>query len=148
MAEGAELGLEARREPGEAAAQHLVIVAAEGIARDVALAAVGEDVRRGTGVGRGSGHAHADDAKRARHQRRRPAPALTVARHVPHAAVAALGKPALEIGLVFGKVDAGDADLVKAELAREDFDPCAEPCEVAGVEWRGHERRAERERPV
>ena len=45
-----------------------------------------------------------------------------------------------------GEVDAGDADLVEPELAREDFDPFADPCEIDGVEWRGHEGRAATER--
>ena len=45
-----------------------------------------------------------------------------------------LREPALEVCLVLGEIDAGDADLVEAELAREDFDPCAEPREFAGGE--------------
>ena len=142
MAERAELRLEPRRELREPAAQHLVIVAAERVTRDVALAAVGKHAGSGTGIGRGGRHAHADDAQRPRHQRAGPAPALPVARHVVHAAVATLREPALEIGLVLGEIDAGDADLVEAELARQDFDPCADPREFAGGEWACHEGTA------
>ena len=51
---------------------------------------------------------------------------MAMARHVFHAAVPPLREPALEIGLVLGELDSGNADLLEAELSRELVEPRAE----------------------
>ena len=138
IAERSDFGLEPPCKLGETAAKHFVIVAAKGVARDVALAAVGKHVARRFGIRRGSIHAHADDANRAGNELLRPAAPLPVARHVFHAAVTLLGEPALEVGFVLRQVDAGDADLVESELVREAVEALAQLREVFGGEGAGH----------
>ena len=148
IAERPDLGLETRGQVCEPAAQHLVVVAAERIAGDVPFAFVGEHLGRGSSIGRGGSHAHADDAKRPRDELARAAAALPVPRHVFHAAVAPLCKPALEIRLVLGQVDACNANLVESEFLRDRIEPRAEPREVAGGEGACHAGTAARGRPV
>jgi hypothetical protein len=112
VAEGTDAPLERIRELLQSWAQDAVVVAAEGVARDVGAAGIGEHGCGGR-PGREAVHAYADDALRAGDELGGPAAPAAVARHELHGALAALGEPSLEAGLVRGEVGAGDAHLLK-----------------------------------
>ncbi len=126
----------------EPRAQHLVIVAAERIARDVAESAVGE---HGLRLGRAGPvvHARSDHAQRAGHQFRGPGALRAVTLHVAHFAVPARGQPVEQPSLVVGQLDGRDADLLEAEFAAPGLDRHGEfgqvhaHCFAAGGRGRG-----------
>jgi len=109
------------RQPLETGAHHLVIVAAQRVARDIGALVVGQ---RGpgaiapVGIGGRVVHGHHDRAQGAGHQLGRTRPAHAVTGHIIHLAVKARGQPLREPGLGFGQIDVGDASRGKAQLAR------------------------------
>ncbi len=104
------------------ATQHLVIIAAEGIARDKAEFGI-LDHRPGIArVRRQVVHARGDHGHGARTQRVGAAATLSVACHIVHVAVAAGVEPSLQPRLVLAQIRAGDADLLKAQLPAPGLD--------------------------
>ena len=107
----------------EPRAQHLVIVAAPCIQRDVGAHRLGEPApldglpalaaRRRQVV-----HARRDHAYRPGHQLDRTRALQAVPRHVGHAAVEACGQPVRQAGFGGHEVDIGHADLRKSQCRR------------------------------
>src|SRR5690606_5570964 len=118
----------------QALPHHLVVVAAERIARDVRASRIA----KGTdGVGGFAGpiiEARRDDPGRAGHELRGPRAFRAVARHVVELAVPAEREPALELRFVVAKIDAADADLAEAERGRLLANPVRERGELRGRE--------------
>ncbi len=106
-------------EPGEPRAQHLVIVAAERVARDVAAPWVREHAARLARALRPVVHARRDHAHGAVDELGGAGALAAVPAHVFHGAVAPCGEPFVEPALVGGEVDAADADFREAERAAE-----------------------------
>lgn len=125
----------------EPAAQDLVVVASERIARDVGAFAVAEHAQGAGGARRPVIHARGDDARRARDELVGPRPLAAVAVHVSHLAVAVELEPAIEPRFVLAKVDAGDSDAVEAEARAEPLDLFGKRCEALAGEL-GHGQRA------
>ena len=115
ITEGACLGLDMVGKALQAASDHLVIVAAEGVSGDVAELRIPEN---GFGVGSAAEivHAHADDADGSRHQLGRPGASHPVAGHVLELTVVAAVEPFEQRRFVAAQVDAGNRHLLKAEL--------------------------------
>ena len=115
IAEGACLGLDMVGKALQAASDHLVIVASEGVSGDVAELRISE---HGIGVGSAAEvvHAHADDADGSRHQLGRPGASHSVADHVLELSVVAAVEPFEQRRFVGAQVDAGHRHLLKAEL--------------------------------
>ena len=104
------------------ATQHLVIIAAEGIAGDKAeFGIVDHLTRHRARAGAGSPCARRSRT-RCRDAARGAAATLAVACHIVHVAVAAGVQPALQARLVLAQVRAGDADLLKAQLPAPGLD--------------------------
>ena len=101
--------------PLEAAADDLVIVAPERVARDVAERRIPEDgVRVGTPAA--VVHAHADDSNGSRHQLRGTGATYSVACHVSELAVVAGVEPCEQRRFVRTQIAGGDRHLLKAQL--------------------------------
>ncbi|MNM33399.1 hypothetical protein D3C81_440180 [compost metagenome] len=97
----------------EPVAQHLVVVAPEGIAADVAQGRIAQ----GGGKARLEGeivHPHRQHPQGARQQLVGPGSHHAVARHVVHGAVMTRIQPGLQSGFLEGEIRVGDADLVKS----------------------------------
>ncbi len=108
------------RQRRQARAQYLVVVAASGVDRDHGLRRIGEALRLGLAPVRRRAtrqvvHSRRDDAQRSRNQLRRPRTPQAVARHVRHAAVAALREPIAQPRLGLAEVDVGNSDLGESE---------------------------------
>lgn len=114
VAIGTDDALDLRGEFLQTRADQFVIVAAQGITRDVAVGAVVQDL---PGVGGGGQiiHARADDAAGAGHQFRRAAALAAVLRHVAHFTVMTGGEPLIEPGFGRRQIDVADAHLLKTE---------------------------------
>ncbi len=104
------------RQPREALAQHLVIVAPQRIARDVAELRVGQHVVGRCGLRRQVIHSCRDHADGAGHEFLRSRAFATVPGHVFHLAVPAQFEPAHQIRFVGFDADGGNADLLEAEF--------------------------------
>ncbi len=122
IAEAADRFLDAVRELLQPAAHDVVIVAAEGVARDVGAFAVGEDLLRRGAVGSQAVHAHRQHAQRARHQFGRVRALAAVALHVVHVAVHAGIEPGLQVHGIGIESGLRDADLLETQLGGESGD--------------------------
>jgi hypothetical protein len=116
MAKRAEHFFEPAGQTPQTTAQGFVIVAAQRVARDIGRCgvlqlrnAVGHWLRQVIAADR-------NNRERARHQSRRPTPFAVVGGQPRHLAVVVAGEPILQTGLVGAQIDAGDADLLKAEF--------------------------------
>ena len=114
------------REPG---AQHLVIVAAERIAGDVAEARIAQHAFGIRGLGPVV-HARRDHAQRPGYELGGARAARTVPRHVMHLAVPAGVEPVLQPALVVGQVDRRDPDALEAKFLAPGPGLRCEPCGV------------------
>ena len=117
MAEVADLVGDARGESREPLPHHLVVVAAEGVARHVGARAVGE---HGGGIARARREvveARRDDADGSRNQLGRPRPADAVPGHIIHRAVPARREPVHEPGFLRAEIGVGNAHRTEAEFA-------------------------------
>ena len=98
-----------------------MIVAADGVTRDVAERRVRQDcvgIRALWPVI----HARGDDPHRAGHEFRGSRPLRAVALHVLHLAVAAGGQPFEQVLFVGGQLGCSDAHLLEAEFPAPDLD--------------------------
>ncbi len=121
VAERPDLCLDAVGELLQAPAQHLVIVATQRIARDVAG---GRDVEHGFRIGafrRHIVHAYGDDSPGTGHQFRGTAALAAVAGHVVHLAVQAVGQPVVQARFRFIQFRISDAAGGEAEFVRPVF---------------------------
>ena len=132
-----------RRDLGDAiaqvlqpAAQHLVIVAAERVARNVRATAVRQDVPT-VGDLRGKIiHPDADDAHGARHEFRRPCAPCAVRRQVIHVALPSARQPFLQARLRLAKVAIGNANLLKTQFRSPLANSPNEPGRITGGRFR------------
>ena len=108
---------DAQGEPLEALAQHLVIVATEGISRHESQRGLGEHLVRRPGRGEVV-HACGDDAAATGHQQVGPAAEAAVTRHIIHLAVTTGRQPGLEVTLGAGQAGIADAHRGKAQFGR------------------------------
>lgn len=97
----------------EPVSQHLVVIAAEGVAADVAQGRIlqggGEAGLEGKVI-----HPHRQHPQGTRQQIKGAGPHHAVARHVVHGAVMACIQPGLQPGLFQSEVRVCDSDLVKS----------------------------------
>ena len=126
---GAGRGRDALRESREPAADHLVIVAADGVTGDVPKHRVGEH-RPWISAARPVIHACGDDPHRARHEFRRSRPPGAVAPHVLHLALAASCQPLEQVLFVGRQLGCSDADLLEAEFLAPGLDLLGERSEI------------------
>ena len=117
IAEIADLVANRRGEPLQPAAQDLVVIAAQRIARDERLARIGEHVRGRARRGRQVVHPRRDHANRAGNELGRPGARGAVACHVIHVAVTARGQPLQQPRFFLGEFGVGDADFLEAQCA-------------------------------
>src|SRR5688572_13702472 len=135
VAERTGVGGDAVGELLQPAAQHLVVVAAQRVARDVRPFAVGERAPRVRVVAGAVVHARGDHPQRAGDEFVGARALVTVPRHVVHRPVLALREPVAQVRLVVAEFDAGDADLLEAEFAAPLLDAFGEGGQV------GHPRK-------
>ncbi|ERO63384.1 hypothetical protein P308_02935 [Pseudomonas piscis] len=138
VAEGPDDLLDALGQLLHALADQLVVVAAQGIARDVGLGRLGQALGH-LGVAGQVVHAQRNHAQGAGHQFRRARALVAVGAHVFHFTVVASGEPAFQMAFVFGKVQAADADLLEAQFAAPVLDELGEGGKILGDD--GHEAR-------
>ncbi len=116
VAEGPDGLLDPAGEFFQPGPQHLVVVAPQGIARDVRFLRMIEQALRGCRLVRQVVHAGRDHARRALDQQCRTAALRAVLCHVLHLAVKAFRQPVIEPCFGDGQVDTGDTDLLESEL--------------------------------
>jgi len=105
------------RELREPVAQNFVVVATECVARHIAALGIGQHVVGIACLRRQIVHARRDDTQRSRNHFLGPRAPAAMPLHVVHRAVAALFQPAHQPLFVRSDLDAGNADLLEAELA-------------------------------
>ena len=115
VAEVSDRSMDACREPLELVAQHLVIVAAERVARYERLGRIAQDLfavprRRGAVV-----HARGDHSQRARNERAGARPDGAVPCHIIHLAVSSRGEPLEQPLLRDVEIGVRDADLLETQ---------------------------------
>ncbi len=99
-------------------AKHLVVVAAERVARDERLRRIGEDGCARRAPRRAVVHARGDDAQRAGHELRRARAGRAVPCHIIHRAVPPLREPFEQPLLLAVEIGARDADFLEARALR------------------------------
>ena len=117
VGEGAELARHAIGERLELAAQDLVVIATQRVARNEGALAIGEDGLGVEGAGGPVVQAHAHHGERPGHQLRGAGPASAVACHIIHGAVPAAPEPVEQRGFFRVQARARDRDRVEAQLA-------------------------------
>ena len=122
VAERPDARLDAPGELLQAPAHELMVVAAQGIARDVSEAGIAQYLMGRAAVRRQVVHAYRDNAPRARHQLGRSRAPQAVPCHVVHLAMPARRQPALQMGFVLGQVGVADAERIEAQLRRPGTD--------------------------
>ena len=107
--------MDARRELLQLAAQYLVVVAAERVARDEGLGRLAQDLFAGPRRRRAVVHPRSDDAQRARKERARARPGGAMPCHIIHLAMPARGEPIEQTPLRDAEIGVRDADLLESQ---------------------------------
>ena len=138
MAEGPDRFRDPIRQPLQPVAQHLVVVATQRIARDIAKLRQPQHLVHRPRLGQVI-EPHRDHAQRAGHQRLGLGALGAVARHPVHLAVESRGQPLVEALRIGGEIGPGDADLLKAQFCAPGTDAPSEACGVDGGAGGAHQ---------
>ena len=115
IAKGSDQGLNAFGQLLQPPAHQFVIVAAQGVARDIGVFGLSEPLGHG-GICRQVIHTHRDHSAGARYQLSRASALTAVACHPFHLALIARRQPVSQARLVLTRLGGTDADLLESQL--------------------------------